>query len=655
MRRFVNAFVALVISASLVAGALGVRNQMSGEEGENAAYTQAIEAIRASEQLAAQWSAEVGRVKNQSDADFDALKDFIPQLVAESDRLVDAQDRMEDLPDEVKNRIRSYLSRLEAKQGKIERFKTDHAVVRNSQDFLLSDPEGAKALLRSSREGGRSAVENAATLMLDELGQFLRTPTNAWRNRTGAALEALAATGAGTPDAAKIAEISRHVEVLLERWKLAEDRFQEAISNENVSTSAAGLVSRLDADRSANRIYVVYLGYAFYAMVGLALVYWTYLVMRSLGLPRRRRREEEAPGPDRVEQATWRTDEMAEEYGADEGREGGAAPAWTPAWTPAREPLVERVPRPPGEAPGMSPGMSPGMPMAEEPPGAGSAPAGRGARADAPAPAEGLAGHRPGVAQEQRAAPPAAPAPPEAPAYPAAPAHPVREAGEALTTRVLIQAVAGKFAEIAAELDQANEAGEALRGSEHGDPEQALAALLGRLAGARWSAHRLVAQTREMLGGEEAGAGGHAERVDLHAVLAGFLADLDPVHRGRITATLLPGAFAQVDPLAFETAVDRVLGHALEAAARHPGGAGHVELTLTTFGGRHCISCIDHGPGMAAGGGMETPRDTLDVDIARRLIVAQGGEFEAVSYPPHGSLIRIRLHPAPEAATPRQI
>ena len=624
MRRFVNAFVALVISASLVAGAVGVRDRMSGEEGEIAAYTQAIEAIRASEQLAAQWSAEVGRVKNQPDADFDALKDFIPKLVAERDRLLAAQDRMGDLPNEVKNRIRSYLSRLEAKQGKIERFKTDHAVVRNSQDFLLSDPEGARALLASAREGGRDAVEGAATLMLDELGQFLRTPTDAWRNRTSAALDALVAASDGTPDAAKTAEIARHTEVILERWKLAEARFEESISNENVSTSADVLVARLDADRAASRIYITYLGYAFYTVVGLALVYWTYLVMRSFFRLPRRRREAEA----RAAQATRRPDEY--EYKVEEHGPEGLEDEVVVVRAPARQPLTERMKSVP--APDEAPAR------ADAPVAAGGPPA----RADTPVAAGGPpAGRRPGAAREKRAALSETPAPP---------------AGDALTTRVLIQAVAGKFAEIAVELDQANEAGEALRGSEPGDPEQALAALLGRLAGARWSAHRLVAQTREMLGGEEDRPewAHNTDRVDLHGVLTGFLGALDPVHRERITATLLPGAFAEVDPLAFETAMDRVLGHALEAAARHPGGAGHVELTLTTYQGRHCISCIDHGPGMAAGGGMETPRDTLDVDIARRLIVAQGGEFEAVAYPPHGSLIRIRLHPAPEAATPRQ-
>ena len=37
-------------------------------------------------------------------------------------------------------------------------------------------------------------------------------------------------------------------------------------------------------------------------------------------------------------------------------------------------------------------------------------------------------------------------------------------------------------------------------------------------------------------------------------------------------------------------------------------------------------------------------------DVARRLVTAQGGEFEATTYPPYGSRIRIRIPPATEPA-----
>ena len=238
-----------------------------------------------------------------------------------------------------------------------------------------------------------------------------------------------------------------------------------------------------------------------------------------------------------------------------------------------------------------------------------------------------------------------------------APAEPasIREGGVGLTTQAMVEAVFGKLSEVAAELDRAAEAGEALRSPEAGErSEEALAALLGRLAGARWSARRLAAQARGVLEGEEAEP--DWQRIDLRDTLTSLLDALDATRRGRITAVLLPGAVADIDRQAFEAAMDRVLGHALEAAARHPGGAGHVELTLTTHEGRHCISCIEHGPGPSAptAGGASSWSDTLDLDVARRLVTAQGGEFEAVTWPPYGSRIRISIHPASaETSCPR--
>ena len=228
---------------------------------------------------------------------------------------------------------------------------------------------------------------------------------------------------------------------------------------------------------------------------------------------------------------------------------------------------------------------------------------------------------------------------------------PIREGGFGLATHAMVEAVFGRLAEVATELDRAAEAGEVLRSPEAERPEQALAALLGRLAGARWSTHRLAAQARDMLEGEVAEP--DLRRTDLRDALTWLLDALDETHRERITAVLLPGTVADIDRRAFEAAMERVLIHALEAAARHPGGTGYVELTLTTHEGRHCISCVDYGPGpltgVAAPAGdapPSPPYDTLNLDIARRLVIAQGGEFEATTYPPYGSRIRILLHPA---------
>ena len=234
---------------------------------------------------------------------------------------------------------------------------------------------------------------------------------------------------------------------------------------------------------------------------------------------------------------------------------------------------------------------------------------------------------------------------------------PVREGGIDLTMQAMVEAVFGKLSEVAAELDRAAEAGEAFRSpGEAGEhSEEALAALLGRLAGARWNVRRLAAQARDVLDGEEAEP--DWQRIDLRDTLTSLLDALDTTHRARVTAVLLPGAVADVDRQAFEAAMERILGHALEAAARHPEGAGHVELTLTTHEGRHCISCIDHGPGppaSAPAGGTPSWIDTLDLDVARRLVTAQGGEFEATTYPPYGNRIRICVPALPRISRAAQ-
>ena len=631
MSRFTNIFLALGISAVLLLGAAGIYSQILKGRVSIAAGTQMIEAIRASEQIAAQWSAEVGRVKNQPDADFDSLAGYIPRLAAQRETIVTAHERVGELPDELQNGIRGYVSRVQAKQELIERFKTDYAVVRNSQDFLLNDPEGGKALLKSAREGRRIVVEDAARLMFDEMEQFIKTPNRMWQQRTRQTLDALLEASSCTREAAKAKEIAAHVEVLLERYELSEERFEEASSVREISNAADALTTRLDAHHQENRLYVGYLDYALYAVVGITLLYWASLVIRTFR--GRGRRAAEAPAPVIA---------------------GPVAEAGTVEPQPAEEEAQVAAEAAAGRA---YSGMLRGAPPVAPTP----VPAGPVAEADttepqpeeeAQAAAEAVAGRA--YRGMLRGAPPMAPAPGTAGPAPE-PYAPVREGGLGLTKHAMVEAVFGRLAEVATELDRAAEAGEELRSPEIERPEQALTALLGRVAGARWSLHRLAAQARDMLEGEVAEP--DLRRTDLRDSLTWLLDALDATQRERITAVLLPDTVADIDRRAFEAAMERVLIHALEAAARHPGGTGRVELTLTTHEGRHCISCVDYGPGpltgvtAPAGDAPPSPRyDTLNLDIARRLVIAQGGEFEATTYPPYGSRIRILLHPALQGA-----
>ena len=135
------------------------------------------------------------------------------------------------------------------------------------------------------------------------------------------------------------------------------------------------------------------------------------------------------------------------------------------------------------------------------------------------------------------------------------------------------------------------------------------------------------------------GSGRHGDLVEK---LLGALAGED---RKRIDATLVPGAVTRGNPRALETATDIIVQHALEGARLHPGEEGYVTLTLVQESDGVHVTCLDHGPeGDRAGN-----RRSLALIVARSLIEGQGGEMEITPYPRYGTMVRLRLPPAPSS------
>ena len=690
MNRLINIIVPLVLSASLLAIAGFVR-QLAVQEGiKIAASEEAIEVVRASEQLAVEWSAEVARVKNTPDSNFDTLKDFVPLFTAGREDLLAALDRMGDVPKDLRNAVRSFTNRLEAKQNRIERFKTDHAVLRNSLDYLLLDPEGGRGLLRVAQQSETDEVEEATEILLGELGQFVRTPNNAWRERTRMACDHVVDVSAMTPTEFKAKEVARHVEVVLKGYRRAEGRFEDAISNQAISVAATALALRFRNDRERRQINLDYLDYGFYLVVGVMLAYWTYLAANAL---RRRSHgvletgaEPMAEGPEQMpgyapevgyagaqaepEDGWEPTDHDFEvRYtGAQAEPEEPAEPEATDAEAYERQ-LIERLRILQAESGSLAETDAERIVEAESGerawkeggwreeadvlPVQGGAFAEMNAERPVEVESGGGAWKEDGQDTASVIEYPEMAVPAPAAATPGLPERPGKMA-PVFALHVVAEAMAGKIEEFASELDRTVEAGGELPKPEAAETSpveismEALVALLDRLDGIRRNARLLTEEAGGML---EQRPDPNRRRTDLQAALTELLGGLDDERRGRVIATLLPGAFADVDRPAFQMAMERVLDHTLAEAARHPSGTGYVDFTLTTHEGRHCISCIEHGPGLAPGtstatGDARIHRDTLNLDIARRLIVTQGGDFEIAAYPPHGSLTRIWLFPA---------
>ena len=490
----------------------------------------------------------------------------------------------------------------------------------------------------------------------------------------------------GTPDAVKVEEIAAHVDVLLDRYKLAEDRFEEAVSNRDIRSAAAVLGARIDAHHQARRISVDYLNYTLYAIAGLAFVYWTSLVMRFFRGRRRGRREEEAPAPVAGAEAPAAEEAVAGRVYS--GMLRGAppmAPASVAAATGAGaeaippQPVAEAIPpQPVAEAIPPQPVAEaiPPQPVTEAIPPrpvAEAIPPQPVAEAIPPQPVAEAIPPRP-VAEAIPPQPVTEAIPPqpvaEAPAVdtgvaaeaPAGPAPepyapPIRGGGIGLTTHALVEAVFGKLAEVADELDRAAEAGEALRSPVAGErSEEALAALLGRLAGARWGAYRLAAQARGVLEGDEGRARPAAYRParrpevgssirSTRRVADGSPRSSSPAPSPTSTSgrSRPPWSGYWAMPWKPPPATPRAPG--TSSSRSRPAKAGTASVASTTDPVRRRRRQAAHRPW----------RDTLDLDVARRLVTAQGGEFEAATYPPYGSRIRIWIPPCNGSPTRRDV
>ena len=126
--------VATVLSLILVAAVSVlywlVRN--NGVEG----YRSSISGVQQIQQLAADWSIETARVRSDPLADFDSLVAFIPQMNQLKGVLMAQVRSIPDVPDRLANDVSAYVNAVDAKEERIERFKTGYAVIRNSSRYL---------------------------------------------------------------------------------------------------------------------------------------------------------------------------------------------------------------------------------------------------------------------------------------------------------------------------------------------------------------------------------------------------------------------------------------------------------------------------------------------------------------------------------------
>lgn len=268
--------IATALSLVLVAAALLLYWLVRNNDPE--AYRLSVSGVQQIQQLAADWSIETARVRSDPLADFDSLVAFIPQMGQLKGALLARVRSIPDVPDRLANDVSAFVSAVDAKEERIERFKTGYAVIRNSTRYL---PLAASNIVQAPNISPELLGE--VTTLTNEVDAYLTSPTDATKGRLTVALERLAERAAvlAAPLPNYFANFISHAEVLLERQAPTDELFSMATSSE-ISDLAVQLANDLEFELERKQERNGYYLNGILAAVGALLLLWVvYAVSRT--------------------------------------------------------------------------------------------------------------------------------------------------------------------------------------------------------------------------------------------------------------------------------------------------------------------------------------------------------------------------------------
>ena len=331
-----------VVSVILLAVA-GVLYMMANDSGEED-YRSSIAAVQQIQRLSSDWSIEVSRVRSDPLADFDSLAAFIPRMARLKEELSATASRIPDLPDRLANAVNAYISAIDAKEERVERFKTGYAVVRNSERYL---PLAASNVVRLAEEAGEHRLARQVSGLVQEMDLYLASPSDTAQERLTGGIEALRSESVTYPPqlANTLTNLVAHAEVLLAKQAPTEELFAEATSN-RISGLTDELVNNLQFELGRSQAQLAFYDRGMLVVIALLALFWIGLALQQ----RRRTGAEAAPA---AEAAAFAPAAPRPAHAAGNGHldvaaapapEGRPAPRAAPASVPAPlEPDLEEA------------------------------------------------------------------------------------------------------------------------------------------------------------------------------------------------------------------------------------------------------------------------------------------------------------------------
>ena len=249
-------------------------------------YRRSISVVQQIQQLSSDWSIELTRVKSDPLADFDSLASFIPRLARHKIVLSDTAHNIPNLPDRITNAINAYINAVDAKEERVERFKTGYAIVRNSARYL---PLAAANVLQLAQDSEDRNLARSISSLVQEIELYIVTPTETSQTRLLADIENLRKASVAYPTAlsSSLANLFSHAEVLITKQRVTEELFQEATSSQ-ISTLTDELTNNLRFELGRREVELAYYDRGILAVIALLALFWIALALlqrRRSGAP----------------------------------------------------------------------------------------------------------------------------------------------------------------------------------------------------------------------------------------------------------------------------------------------------------------------------------------------------------------------------------
>ncbi len=296
--------VGFMVSALLLAAAGYLYANPADESARG--FRRAVSAVQKIQAVSADWSIELARVHANPFADFDGLAAFVPVVADLKAELAYSTRSISDLPAPLESEIAAYADAVSEKEKRIERYKTDYAVLRNS---LRHMPVVAATAEAAAREADDDALAGVVAHLAAELEAWLIEPGETAAGTAAAAVRAVrgfltvtSRTEGQEPwprptDGARRTAVASpypplltnalmnmlgHADVLLNRLEPTEELFRAATSNE-ISGMSNRLARNLEAALVGRENLAERYEQGMFGVVGLLALFWVGLAFHQSG------------------------------------------------------------------------------------------------------------------------------------------------------------------------------------------------------------------------------------------------------------------------------------------------------------------------------------------------------------------------------------